>query len=296
MSGSLGNDIASEHPTKEAKLPSFASDEVLSNHEKDGSPETVTFPEGGVQAWLAVMGGFLTLFASFGIINAYGVFQEYYSTTLLTNTSSSVISLIGSLQLFILYGLSPIIGRIFDTYGPSILLPLGSVIIVLSLMLLSLCQAGQTYQFYLCHGVLFGIGNALVFTPAVAITSHWFKRKRAYVIGIVTSGSAVGGIVYPIVLQRLISSLGFGWAVRVSAFITLACLSVASLTIRTNLPLKKKLTLAGAVDLTGFTDLRYVLATVGAFLGFYALFVPFFYIESFGNLQGIDPSLKKYLL
>lgn len=30
--------------------------------------------------------------------------------------------------------------------------------------------------------------------------------------------------------------------------------------------------------------------------GFYALFVPFFYIESFGNLQGIDPSLKKYLL
>lgn len=85
-------------------------------------------------------------------------------------------------------------------------------------------------------------------------------------IGIVTSGSAVGGIVYPIVLQRLISSIGFGWAVRVSAFITLACLCIGSITIRTNMPLRKGFTLAGAVDLTGFLDARYTLATVGAFL------------------------------
>ena len=188
-----------------------------------------------------------------------------------------------------------------------ILLPLGSVIIVVSLMLLSLCQPGQTYQFYLCHGVLFGIGNALVwvlamticcfefhfewpyicfsFTPAVAIASHWFKRKRAYVIGIVTSGSAVGGIVYPIVLQRLITSLGFGWAVRISAFITMACLIISSLTIRTNLPLRKEFTLAGAVDLSGFLDPRYVLATVGAFLWVPLSASGFIPIFSFANLR-----------
>ena len=69
--GALGNEAALENPTKEGKHPSFASDEVPSSQEQNGTLETVTFPEGGLQAWLAIMGGFLTLFASFGIINAY---------------------------------------------------------------------------------------------------------------------------------------------------------------------------------------------------------------------------------
>lgn len=35
-------------------------------------------PDGGLRAWLNVLGGFLILFASFGLVTAYGVFQAYY--------------------------------------------------------------------------------------------------------------------------------------------------------------------------------------------------------------------------
>jgi hypothetical protein len=51
-----------------------------------------------------------------------GVFQEYYTINLLPNCSPSIISLIGALQLFFLYGSSPIIGKVFDAYGSQVFL------------------------------------------------------------------------------------------------------------------------------------------------------------------------------
>lgn len=85
-------------------------------------------------------------------------------------------------------------------------------------------------------------------------------------MGIVASGSAFGGVVYPIMLQRLIKDVGFPWAVRTSGFLTLACLCVSCLTMRTRLPLTKQVTYRDAVDFSGFKDIRYALCAVGAFL------------------------------
>jgi hypothetical protein len=43
------------------------------------------------------------------------------------------------------------------------------------------------------------------------------------------SGSSVGGIIYPIMLNNLFnSSVGFAWGVRASAFLTLGLLAVAN--------------------------------------------------------------------
>ncbi|TCD62054.1 hypothetical protein EIP91_007530 [Steccherinum ochraceum] len=253
-------------------------------------------PDGGLRAWLVILGSFLSLFSTFGVVNSYGVFQEHYTTTLLSHSSSSVISLIGSLQLASIYGFSPVIGRIYDAYGSEVLLPLGSFITVLSMMLLSLCKANHPYQFFLCHGILFGFGNALVFTPALAVCGHWFRRRRAYALGLVSAGSALGGVLYPIMIQRLIAELGFPWAVRVAGFVTLACLCVSCVTMRTRLPLKRKITLGDAVDFAGFRDWRYAFCTFGAFLSFYVVFIPYFYIEQYALFEGVSPHLAQYLV
>ena len=106
----------------------------------------------------------------------------------------------------------------------------------------------------------------LRFNPSVAVMSHWFRRRRASAIGIALGGSATGGVVFPIMLQHLIPRIGFGWAVRVVAFVIMACLFVACLTIRTRLPLSGRVSWRSAVDLRGFRDVRYVLAAIAGFL------------------------------
>ena len=57
-------------------------------------------PDGGLQAWLVVLGVWCTSFCSFGWINSVGVFQDYYESGPLSNYSSSTVSWIPSLQIF----------------------------------------------------------------------------------------------------------------------------------------------------------------------------------------------------
>jgi hypothetical protein len=43
-----------------------------------GSP-----PNGGLTAWLMVLAGFFTLFNSWGTVNSFGAFQDFYEANLL---------------------------------------------------------------------------------------------------------------------------------------------------------------------------------------------------------------------
>lgn len=62
-------------------------------------------PDGGVTAWLVVLGGWCTAFCSFGWLNSIGVFQQYYQKELLRGQNSSTVSWIPSLQIFFILGL-----------------------------------------------------------------------------------------------------------------------------------------------------------------------------------------------
>ncbi|KAG8764459.1 hypothetical protein FRC12_008097 [Ceratobasidium sp. 428] len=42
-------------------------------------------PEGGFTAWMTVAGSWLILFCTFGYLNAFGVFQDYYVRDYMTN-------------------------------------------------------------------------------------------------------------------------------------------------------------------------------------------------------------------
>ncbi|KAI0730854.1 monocarboxylate permease [Earliella scabrosa] len=275
-------------------INAVTTDGPTSTHESEEQLEYV--PDGGREAWTVVLGSSLALFASAGMINAFGTFQEYYESTLLPSSSSATISLIGSLQVFLLYGFGPLTGRIFDAYGTSVLIPLGSILCVVAMMMVSLTQHDHAYQLFLSQGILFGFGLTLLFNPSVAVMGHWFRRRRATAIGIVLGGSAAGGIVFPILLQRLIPVIGFAWATRVIAFLIMVCFIVACLTIRTRLPLSGHISWRNAVDLGGFKDVRYVLATVAGFVLFYALFIPYVYISIYANFRGVPPRISNYLL
>ena len=55
-------------------------------------------------------------------------------------------------------------------------------------------------------------------------------------MGIMVSGSSLGGVCFPIMLKRLFDSVGFGWAVRAAAFLIFGCLVTANFLVRSRLP------------------------------------------------------------
>ena len=73
--------------------------------------------------------------------------------------------------------------------------------------------------------------------PSVAVISHWFHKRRVLAMAIVASGSSVGAVVHPIMLNNTLnSSLGFGNSVRASAGLIAGMLLLAAMLMKTRLP------------------------------------------------------------
>jgi MFS family permease len=108
-----------------------------------------------------------------------------YSEHQLKGYSAQAISWIGSVSLFLTvcaafstldagtndkficqFFLATVVGQIFDAYGPRILLVVGTILVSLSLILTSVFT--EYYQLMITHGVILGIGSAMLYTPSVS--------------------------------------------------------------------------------------------------------------------------------
>lgn len=255
-------------------------------------PAQPGIPNGGFVAWLQVACGFFMFFNSWGLINAFGVWQNYYSSTLIPNSSNSNISWIGSIEAFLLCCTTIFAGPLFDRGYALPLVWGGSAMVVFGLMMTSLCTT--YWQLMLAQGLCMGIGAGGLFITSVAIIPSYFSTKRAFAIGIAASGSSLGGVIYPIVFHRLQPSLGFGWATRIIAFIALGTLLLPCFCLKLRAQPKPRKSI---IDFSGFRELPFCLFCLAAFIGFIGLYIPFFYITEFGGEKaGLDSTLAFYML
>lgn len=97
------------------------------------------FPEGGMRAWLVVLGSWLASFGALGISNSMGTIHAYVSEHQLADYSEGTIGWIFSIYMFLAFFCGIYIGPIFDRYGPKWLIAAGTVCVVTALMLLSIC-------------------------------------------------------------------------------------------------------------------------------------------------------------
>lgn len=102
---------------------------------------SISFPDGGFQAWLVVFGSFCAQGAVFGLINTAAVFESYFKANQLKDYTNSQIGWIFSLYLFLVFFVGVQVGPVFDRHGPRLLLAGGSICVVTSLMLLSISKS-----------------------------------------------------------------------------------------------------------------------------------------------------------
>ncbi|KAK9234222.1 major facilitator superfamily domain-containing protein [Lipomyces kononenkoae] len=252
-----------KHPGEESRLD-----------EKQPSPSQG--PDGGIMGWLQVSGGFFMFFNSWGLTNAFGTFETYYTASGLSNKNASDIAWIGSLQGFLLVVIGVITGPIFDRGYGKTLVAVGSLLLVFGMMMTSL--GTQYWQVMLSQAVVSGLGEGCLFIPAVAIIPQYFTSKRAFATGVAASGSALGGVLFPIVFHQLQPRLGFGWTTRVMAFIILGTQAYAWTVMRVRSVPKFRRAL---YDPTAIVDFKFMVFTAAIFFAFASVFIPFYYVQSF---------------
>ncbi|KAG9245451.1 major facilitator superfamily domain-containing protein [Calycina marina] len=258
-----------------------------------GGTNPADFPDGGLEAWLVVFGAWCTLFCSFGWINAIGTFQEYYQLNTLKQYSSSTVSWITSMELFVMFMGGPFCGKVFDSYGPQYLMLVGTFLHVFGLMMTSL--SSKYYQIFLSQGVVSALGASMVFNAAQGSTGTWFFKKRGAAFGIMASGSSLGGVIFPIMVPRLIAEVGFPWAMRACAFLILGMLAIANFTVKSRLtPRPSKMDFMQFIR--PLKQISFLLTCVAGFFFFFGTFLPFNYVALQAQELGMSKHLSQYLL
>ncbi|KAL4778457.1 major facilitator superfamily domain-containing protein [Aspergillus varians] len=251
-------------------------------------------PDGGLMAWLQVAAGFLLFFNTWGMINTFAVFQTYYESGELFEASSSDISWIGSIQCFLLQLTGLVAGPIYDRGHLRLLLVSGSFLVVFGLMMLSLCK--EFWQVLLAQAFCIGIGGGLLFTPTVSLLPTWFRGRLGLAVGVASSGSSLGGIIYPIVLYRLLyeHNIGFPWAVRTIGFLALATFMLPVAIMRTRVQPPKP---RAIIDWSAFTDAPFIIFTLSVLILFIGNAVLIFYVSFYPENKGFtDTSLAFYMV
>lgn len=159
-------------------------------------------------------------------------------------------------------------------------------------MMTSICK--EYYQFMLAQGVLVGIATGLLQFPAMAAVSQWFDKKRAAALGLAVAGSSIGGVVFPIALSNMLNStsIGFGWSIRIVAFIMVPPVLIACFTVKARLPSRTTAFFTPAA----FKQRKFVLIILSMFFMLFGMFTPLFYIPSYAVSRGMDAALASYLI
>ncbi|KIM41326.1 hypothetical protein M413DRAFT_146525 [Hebeloma cylindrosporum] len=253
------------------------------------------FPDGGRQAWLAVLGSFIFQFVTFGYINSFGVYQDYYARQYLTGSSPSDIGWIGGVQIFLNFSLGIITGPAFDRGYFYHLIISGTVLHALALFMLSLSHKNSYYQVFLTNGLALGLSSGISYIPTLGLPTHYFKRRRPLVLGLTSSGAAMGAVIHPLLLNKLFKgSIGFHNGVRISGAINVTLLIIACAIMRTRLPPKP--ILHHSPIKSWLKEPAYVTAVIAGWFIFLGLFYPVFYLQLAAIQNGVNPKFATYAL
>ncbi|CAO0791362.1 unnamed protein product [Mucor circinelloides] len=226
-----------------------------------------------------------------------GVMQDYYHQNMFTDNAKALVDLsfVGTLALVFVNGSSPVVQYFVARFGLRPIMIVGTLFITIALEMAGF--ASQIWHLYLTQGILFGVGASCMYGTVLSVAPQWFTKNRGVALGIVASGSGIGGLIVPFIVTPLNSSLGPGWTYRILGFICMFCDIIACICVKERIVRKKekknffKIIDFGVLKNTNF--LLFIIASDIALLGY---FVPFFFLPAYATQLGLSDSQGSSLI
>lgn len=115
-------------------------------------------------------------------------------------------------------------------------------------------------------------------------------------MGIMATGSSVGGVIFPIMINRMIQSNGYPWAMRTAAFLILGLQMIAILTVRPRTkPVPKKMPTGRFA--APFKEFPFVMLLLGISVLTFGIFIPidFLAVQGFQEAH-MSEEMAQYLV
>ncbi|KAK4189723.1 putative transporter, partial [Podospora australis] len=181
--------------------------------------------------WKVVAGVVCLTIAVYGLLSSIGLFSSYWHQHMLQDYTPSQVSWIISIFGFLDCFMDLPLGELFDRHGTRWLLPIGCVVYAASFVGLAF---SSTYGQLMGCMVVAGISAAIPTTVALTVVRQWFHKRMGLATGLVTTGAALGGIFFSLVLQELFQSYPWRTAIIILTCILAGFMVLGWLLIETN--------------------------------------------------------------
>ncbi|KAH8812165.1 major facilitator superfamily domain-containing protein [Xylogone sp. PMI_703] len=250
-----------------------------------------------------LVAAFMINFTACGILFSFGIYQALYETlststpTPFTGASAANIDLIGSLSISLMTIGAPFVVAWTKHFNPKIVVCAGGFIFGLANILASFGKS--LWHFQLAQGLLLGIGTCLSFIPSVTVTPTWFKRHRGLAMGIASSGTGIGGLIWAPVITACIDSMGFRDTLRLTGALSTALICAAGFALSWEPSVAANLDAENAktsrirgllrIPLPGWQTVKqrkFIAQALGAAFQSAAYYTPVFFVASYATTLG----------
>ncbi|KAL7268286.1 hypothetical protein RUND412_009094 [Rhizina undulata] len=187
-------------------------------------------PDGGY-GWVCVACILWVNACTWGINSSYGVFLAHYlDDNSYPGATALQYAFIGGLSLSSATIIGPLVTYLLRKTSTKTVMSIGIVLETGSLVAASFSK--EIWHLFLAQGVLFGMGMGFLFTGSVGIISQWFTKRRSVANGITSAGSGIGGLIFSLVIGKIIQTMGVSWAFRIVAICAFVVNSICTALIQ----------------------------------------------------------------
>ncbi|KIM26701.1 hypothetical protein M408DRAFT_16862 [Serendipita vermifera MAFF 305830] len=263
--------------------------------------------DGGFGAWSFLLAAFLVENIVWGFPNAFGVFLDaYLKDPEYTSQPNAqlLLPLIGTLTSGIIYCSGPFTYPLIYRYPQHCRKSMWFGALLCWASLFGASYTTNVVNLILFQGVLYAIGGTLLYNPCLLYMSEWFVARRGLANGVISAGTATGGLILPLILPGLLDRFGTSASLRILA-IAFAVLLLPVLPFlrgrlphsRVRGPVARSTTATGHWEWVKYTRIQ-MLFIVNTLQGF-GYFVPVIWLPTFAsdlNLSATKSSLTLALL
>ncbi|RFU34705.1 hypothetical protein B7463_g1628, partial [Scytalidium lignicola] len=262
---------------------------------------------------ILVLASFICMFTSCGLNFAFGVYQEFYESMSVspthnpfTNASPAQISLVGTLGVSFMSLGAPFASAWCKTYSPRTITLVGALVFALANILASFGK--ELWHFTVTQGILVGIGTCLTYIPAVTVCPGWFTTHRGLAMGILSSGTGIGGIAWAPFLRYLNENIGFRNALRLTGAVSFPLLACSALCLKwepgieqknraamSSQPIRFRL-LPPLIDWRVARSYKFVAQSISAALQGAAYYAPLYFMSANARTLGYSPATGANLI
>jgi MFS family permease len=156
----------------------------------------------------------------------------------------------------------------------------GLLIICVALVMSSF--ATNVTQLIVTQGIFYAIGGSIAYSPSILYMDEWFVKKKGLAYGIMWSGTGLAGVIFPLLLEYLLSTYGYQVTLRLWAGLVFALTAPLAIFIKPRLPYSAT-THTRSFDLRFVVSRTFLLHQLGNVVEAMGFFLPGIYLPTYAR-------------